>query len=69
VLAKEKLWITSLNSHFSHLRLSTKYGEYSEVAKVWIYVIHSLGDQPELQIITPTLTLGSSKYVEHMLTI
>jgi hypothetical protein len=27
-----KLWITSLNSHFAHLRLSTKYGEYSEVA-------------------------------------
>jgi len=27
-----RLWITSLNSHFPHLRLSTKYGEYSEVA-------------------------------------
>ena len=31
-----KVYITSLNSHFAHLRLSTKYGKYSEVAKVWI---------------------------------
>jgi hypothetical protein len=27
------------------------------------YVIHSPGDQPGLQIIRPTLTLGSFKYV------
>jgi len=33
-----KVWITSLNSHFAPLRLSTKYGEYCEVAKVWIKV-------------------------------
>lgn len=33
------------------------------------YGIHSPGNQPGLQIITPTQTLGSSKYVEHMLTI
>lgn len=33
------------------------------------YVMHSLGDQPGLQIITPPLTLGSFKYGEHLLTI
>ena len=39
-----KVEITSLNSHFLHLRLSTKYREYSEVAKVWIKVcnVHSV---------------------------
>jgi hypothetical protein len=29
---RDKLYIASLNSHFPHLRLTTKYGEYSEVA-------------------------------------
>ena len=33
------------------------------------YEIQSPGDEPGLQIITPTLTLGLSKCVEHLLTI
>jgi hypothetical protein len=29
---RSKLYITSLNSHFTHKTLNTKCGEYSEVA-------------------------------------
>jgi hypothetical protein len=35
-----KLEITSLNLHLPHLRLSTKYGEYSEVEKCGVCNSH-----------------------------
>jgi hypothetical protein len=49
-----KVLITSLNSHFPTSGLSTKCGDYSEVAKVWIKVCNI---QSPCKKVEPLLTL------------